>query len=1096
MHERLGHPGETQFRATLLATDGHGITQDMLRLIPRMPFCIHCELAKKRKSRGRSISQLQNIFPVDNIAMCSDLSGKKTRSIRGFYHYACFVFYRVDAKGATNAKYLTVSLLKLKNDLADKLGEQMRRAEKITGKKVLIFVSDRGGEFMDSKVVRFLLSQGIECVPASAEKQNQNPTERFIGLTSECGVPKLTSAHCRISYWCLAVEDAGRDIAYRPSGKLKMSMHESWYGVRPNVKHAFRFGAIAVCYRTEAQMHSGGFNQKGFLAKVVGLDSDKRPNAYIVADRHHKLWHTSDIKILTGVRRFKDVAPDILVSGGTGDDNDTKENAVSFVDDIDTRLQSRTASEQGERVQVQGEHKRTVPEQGEPAPEQNIDMPVLEDLVSDLELSDSDIGSDSDASSDSDPEDAHQFDLRPRGGEGKHQETLARNEAYKDAKTDKGFHMRLRSNRQPRTRDGELNPLQSTEEKHTQEGTHKVSSVHHAFYTGGIKKMSQVHRACWRTMARIDCLGATEVVDARLEDLWNHRDPIWRDRWRAAIKKELTCLHVDKAVWKPIPRSDMPPGKRLMKGRFVFAIKRDQHNKFIKAKARYVAKGYAQEYFGRTYSPTLSRVSTRVLVAVSARLNLQIFTKDVVNAHLCAPLEPHEFEYIECPKVFAETLQDKSLAVPGIVLMTMFALYGMVNAALAWNKEYKRAIEAFQYKGHKFTTTKTDPSVHVLRAGGHILIIGNHVDDGIMATNNIEMLTQFVHGLPWPVQEFGKIEHFLSVSCLQDLKNGTISLHQKGQVESYLKKFQIGKGRSIPISRPVYTNDDKASKIEVNEFLSMNGAMLHFQGNTYPELSYAVSLLGSFASNPSETHRTVIEEETSGHLRHALESHCIKFSRQCCHKDSEGKDPALNEDGTISTNCDISHFRLEAFVDSNFIDVKRKVGQDIKKLDSRSRGGTIIKMVGGPIDWHSKKHTLKLTPRGPEEPYTDLHTQEAEHIEASKGIQKCRGIRNFLFELGFKGAHVAVPVFEDNMQCARLATEQINRTKSKHIPLYFHHIQEWIKRGQYAMYKMPDQHQLADIFTKALDRPKFEYISAAVRGVSDYDPMDHSTLIV
>ena len=183
------------------------------------------------------------------------------------------------------------------------------------------------------------------------------------------------------------------------------------------------------------------------------------------------------------------------------------------------------------------------------------------------------------------------------------------------------------------------------------------------------------------------------------------------------------------------------------------------------------------------------------------------------------------------------------------------------------------------------------------------------------------------------------------------------------------------------------------------------------------------------------------------------------------------------------------------FVDSNFIDAKRKPGQDIKKIDSRSRGGTLTRMCKGPVVFSSKKHTLKLSPRKPEEPCTDLHTQEAEHIEASNGAQKCRGLRNFLTELGFKGDHVTIPVFEDDMQCARLATEQINRTKSKHIPLCCHHIQEWIKRGQHAMYKIPDAHQLADIFTKALDRPKFEYISAAVRGVSDYDPMDHATLV-
>jgi hypothetical protein len=80
-----------------------------------------------------------------------------------------------------------------------------------------------------------------------------------------------------------------------------------------------------------------------------------------------------------------------------------------------------------------------------------------------------------------------------------------------------------------------------------------------------------------------------------------------------------------------------------------------------------------------------------------------------------------------------------------------------------------------------------------------------------------------------------------------------------------------------------------------------------------------------------------------------------------------------------------------------------------------------------------------------------------------------------------------MPIFEDNSACAKLATGQINRSAGKHIPLYFHFIKFRIEQGAYAVYKIGDADQVADIMTKSLHLKKFKCLSELMRGIDLQD---------
>ena len=206
-----------------------------------------------------------------------------------------------------------------------------------------------------------------------------------------------------------------------------------------------------------------------------------------------------------------------------------------------------------------------------------------------------------------------------------------------------------------------------------------------------------------------------------------------------------------------------------------------------------------------------------------------------------------------------------------------------------------------------------------------------------------------------------------------------------------------------------------------------------------------------------------------------MKDHCIRYSRDYC---IDGNDPALNNDGTIKDSACLDHFKPEIYVDANFVD---QTENDVSK---KSRGGTLVKLVNGPIFASSHMQSL-----------TSNHTQQSEYIQANDGAMKGLQLVNFMSEIGFslKGR---IPIFEDNEACCSLATDHINNCKSKHISLRYHAIKELvIERGIFEIWKIPTDWQVADIFTKALDKRKFEKFDRMMRGLEMIDPKSKSRLI-
>ena len=95
-------------------------------------------------------------------------------------------------------------------------------------------------------------------------------------------------------------------------------------------------------------------------------------------------------------------------------------------------------------------------------------------------------------------------------------------------------------------------------------------------------------------------------------------------KWAKAMAEELDQLHKNE-TWTLIPASEMKPGHQALDGKWVYKIKRDVNSNIACFKAKWVVKGYLQQFevdFDQTFASVVKPIAFKVLFAVAAFLTL------------------------------------------------------------------------------------------------------------------------------------------------------------------------------------------------------------------------------------------------------------------------------------------------------------------------------------------------------------------------------------------------------------------------------------------------------------------------------------------
>ncbi|GJZ86502.1 copia protein [Tanacetum coccineum] len=115
------------------------------------------------------------------------------------------------------------------------------------------------------------------------------------------------------------------------------------------------------------------------------------------------------------------------------------------------------------------------------------------------------------------------------------------------------------------------------------------------------------------------------------------------------------------------------------------------------------------------------------------------------------------------------------------------------------------------------------------------------------------------------------------------------------------------------------------------------------------------------------------------------------------------------------------------------------------------------------VTWSSKKQKS-----------TTISTTEAEYIALSGCCAQILWMRSQLTNYDF--AFNKIPLYCDNRSAIALCCNNVKHSRFKHIDIRHHFIREQVEKGVVELYFMTTDYQLADIFTKALPRERFEFL--------------------
>ncbi|KAL0453668.1 UNVERIFIED_CONTAM: Retrovirus-related Pol polyprotein from transposon TNT 1-94 [Sesamum latifolium] len=136
------------------------------------------------------------------------------------------------------------------------------------------------------------------------------------------------------------------------------------------------------------------------------------------------------------------------------------------------------------------------------------------------------------------------------------------------------------------------------------------------------------------------------------------------NEWITAMKDEMSSMAKNN-VWELV---DLLAGHKTIRNKWVLNVKRKADGSMNKFKARVVVKGYTQREgidYEETFSPVVRFASVRLILAIVAHLDLELFQMDVKTAFLNG--EQDEEIYMDQPKGFQGMGQKRKVEIKRIL---------------------------------------------------------------------------------------------------------------------------------------------------------------------------------------------------------------------------------------------------------------------------------------------------------------------------------------------------------------------------------------------------------------------------------------------
>ncbi|GJW35057.1 retrovirus-related pol polyprotein from transposon TNT 1-94 [Tanacetum coccineum] len=116
---------------------------------------------------------------------------------------------------------------------------------------------------------------------------------------------------------------------------------------------------------------------------------------------------------------------------------------------------------------------------------------------------------------------------------------------------------------------------------------------------------------------------------------------------------------------------------------------------------------------------------------------------------------------------------------------------------------------------------------------------------------------------------------------------------------------------------------------------------------------------------------------------------------------------------------------------------------------------------------------------GEKQDCTAMSLAEAKYVSLSACCVQVIWMRTQLLDYGYK--YNKILMYCDSKSAISISWNPVPHSRTKHINIRYHFIKEHLEKGTVELYFVRTEYQLADLFTKALPKERFEYLVHRIR---------------
>jgi len=505
------------------------------------------------------------------------------------------------------------------------------------------------------------------------------------------------------------------------------------------------------------------------------------------------------------------------------------------------------------------------------------------------------------------------------------------------------------------------------------------------------------------------------------------------EQWQKAMDTELEAL-CQTSTWTLMP---LPPGRKAISCKWILRRKLNSDGSVARYKARLVARGFSQVEgldYSETFSPVLRMSSFRVLMALTAALNLEVHHMDVQTAFLHGDL-PEEI-YMKQPPFRHSTTH------PLHVCHLHRSLYGLKQSPRLWYHRFNSFMLSSGY-----TRLTIEPNIYIRHTSHHFLIVALYVDDIPLIASDLTLLqkAKFELSSVFRMTDLGPLTYFLGIQVTRDRTLGTVTLSQSKFVTEILEKYGMSNCKPVntplPVSHKLSLSDCPTAPADRDymtqfPYCQVLGSIRYLVTSTRPDLCFAAGFLSRFMQNPGLPHWKALKRL----LRY------LAFSQ--------------NVGLMFSSHQSLSQLTaLLGWSDSDW-------GGNVDTR--RSTAGFVFLLAGAVVTWQAKKQNS-----------VTLSTAEAEYVGVALATKEGIWLQMLISELNVT-SRPKLKIFCDNMSCITLASNPRHSERTKHVDLKYHFIRELIEAKKLELEYTPTEMMWADFLTKPTPQKKHDECCTSV----------------